>query len=307
MQQFFNNKVLYVICHNCTKTVKIGITVNWNSRSKSLKVGEKTSLLRLYNCPDICSAEKELHDKYRNIRLPGSEYFCFNESELQTFLEETDIAYLNVTDNFSNALIIDKHSWLDISGSVEWSIRDWFRLNQKSWLKDIIEYLWICLVVESKDDPQKIDQYKKFVEEFDKFCATIKTPYYYNDRSKRQLVAEKIWNEITDHYGFAIRKKDFERTNYSKNNCYQLRNDYNLNRIKIVNISGKQPYLNELQIPPIIIQVLFENLADYRLHYYAEHAYNCFSRQDQKIYYWQSYGPLTGNQPCTLFFNETHF
>ena len=297
-----NNKVLYVIRHNCTKTVKIGITVNWDARSKSLKVGEKTSLLRLYNCPDICSAEKELHDKYRDIRLPGSEYFCFDDSGLTSFLKDADTLYANVTEDYETIQIINKHSWLDISGSVEWSISDWFRLNQRSWFRDIVEYLYICLPVASKDDPQKTHQYSKFVNQFDKFSETIEVPYYCKGWSKNQFVAEKIWNEITNHYGFAIRKKDFKWTNHSRSEPYQLHKDYDLNRIKMVNISGQEPFLNGLQISPIVIQILFENLADYRLHYYAERAYNCFTQKDGKIYYWESHGPLKNNQPCILGF-----
>lgn len=302
MKPTIKNEVLYVIRHERTKTVKIGITVNWDTRSKSLKVGQKTSLLRLYNCPDICSAEKELHDKYSHIRLPGSEYFCFDDLELMSFLKETDTAYLNVTDDYENLQTINTHPWLDISGSVEWSISDWFRLNQRSWFKDIVEYLYICLCAASRDDPQKTGQYSEFINEFDKFFQTIEAPYYCNTWTKNQFVAEKIWNEITNHYGFAIRKKDFKWTGHLRSEPYQLHKDYDLNRIKIVNISGQQPSLNGLQISPTVIQVLFENLADYRLHYYAERAYNWFSQKDKKIYYWESHGPLKNNQPCILSF-----
>lgn len=302
MKQIIDNNVLYVIRHDQTRTVKIGITVDWNSRSKSLKVGSKTSLLRLYNCPDICSAEKELHDKYRDIRLPGSEYFCFNEPELLSFFKETDSAYLDVTNDFKNISIINNHPWLDISGSVVWSMNDWFRLNRERWFNDVVEYLYIYLVAASKDDPQKTDQYKKFVTEFDDLFAIVKTPDYWNDRSRKQLVAEKIWHQITDHYGFAIRKKDFKCLNYSTGKIYQLHKNYDVGRIKIVNISGEQPRLNGLEISSNMIQVLFENLADFRLHYYAENAYNCFSREDEKIYYWENHGPLTGNQSSVLLF-----
>jgi hypothetical protein len=302
MKSIINKEVLYVIRHDRTKTVKIGITVNWDARSKSLKLGQKTTLLRLYNCPDICSAEKELHDKYRDIRLPGSEYFYFDDSELISFFKETDNAYTNITNDYKNFQAINKHPWLDISGSVQWSISDWFRLNQKSWFRDIVEYLYICLVVVSEDDPEKADQYNKFINQFDKFCKTIKVPYYYNGWSQSQYVAEKIWDEITNHYGFAIPKKDFKLNRHLRNEPYQLHGDYDLNKIKFVNISGQEPCLNGLQITPIMIQVLFENLADYRLHYYAERAYNCFTRQDGKFYYWESYGPLEGNQPCVLAF-----
>lgn len=68
-------KCLYVIKHNRTGLVKIGVSNNWYERAKALQVGVKTSPLIVVLTDNNVEAEKYLHAHYRDCRLPGSEYF----------------------------------------------------------------------------------------------------------------------------------------------------------------------------------------------------------------------------------------
>jgi len=68
-------KCLYLIKHNSTDLVKIGITKNWYERAKTLQVGVKTSPLAVVLTDTNKEAESALHEHYKDYRLPGSEYF----------------------------------------------------------------------------------------------------------------------------------------------------------------------------------------------------------------------------------------
>ena len=54
---------------------KIGKTVNLQRRMRELKVGSKTKLIESKFVIDANLREKELHNKYKNFRLPQTEYF----------------------------------------------------------------------------------------------------------------------------------------------------------------------------------------------------------------------------------------
>ena len=75
-------KCLYIIKHNSTALVKIGITNNWYERAKALQVGAKTSPLAVVLTDTNKEAESALHEHYRDYRLPGSEYFQLDKQAL---------------------------------------------------------------------------------------------------------------------------------------------------------------------------------------------------------------------------------
>lgn len=68
-------RCLYVIKHNQTGLVKIGVSNNWYERAKALQIGVKTSPLIVVLTDNNSKAEKDLHEQYKEYRLPGSEYF----------------------------------------------------------------------------------------------------------------------------------------------------------------------------------------------------------------------------------------
>jgi len=68
--------ICYLIQHNRSKAIKIGITNDWDRRSRELKVGKTTSLLKKWNTRDYKELERELHRHYEDKRLPQSEWFA---------------------------------------------------------------------------------------------------------------------------------------------------------------------------------------------------------------------------------------
>ena len=54
---------------------KIGITKNMEQRMKQLGVGDTAKLIDDIFVPDAKDREKQLHKKYKDARLPQTEYF----------------------------------------------------------------------------------------------------------------------------------------------------------------------------------------------------------------------------------------
>ena len=58
---------------------KIGITQNLEQRMKALKPDEILKTVQTENYEEL---EKELHKKYKDVRIPQTEYFRLTESQL---------------------------------------------------------------------------------------------------------------------------------------------------------------------------------------------------------------------------------
>ena len=84
------NGYLYVIKDTQTSLTKIGITGNWKSRMKALKVGSKTECRTIVEVSDNREWEKRFHKKYNHWRLVGTEWF-----KLDFRLEEELIQKVN--------------------------------------------------------------------------------------------------------------------------------------------------------------------------------------------------------------------
>jgi len=84
------NGYLYVIKDTQTSLTKIGITGNWKSRMKALKVGSRTECRAIVEISDNREWEKRLHKKYNYWRLVGTEWF-----KLSLDLEEELIQRVN--------------------------------------------------------------------------------------------------------------------------------------------------------------------------------------------------------------------
>ena len=59
---------------------KIGITQNLEQRMKTLKPDE---IVRTYKSEDYEALEKQLHKRYKNVRIPQTEYFRLQEGQLE--------------------------------------------------------------------------------------------------------------------------------------------------------------------------------------------------------------------------------
>lgn len=66
---------VYLIKDIQTGLYKIGITKNMDKRMKQLGVGVTAKLIDDIFVPDARKREKELHKKYKDSRLPQTEYF----------------------------------------------------------------------------------------------------------------------------------------------------------------------------------------------------------------------------------------
>ena len=66
---------VYLIQDNRTGLYKIGITKNMEQRMKQLGVGDTAKLIDDIFVPDAKDREKQLHKKYKDERLPQTEYF----------------------------------------------------------------------------------------------------------------------------------------------------------------------------------------------------------------------------------------
>ena len=73
--------IIYLIRHQGSSTYKIGMTSNWDSRSRALRVGSETRLIKTISCEDYKKWERVLHKIFSADRLPGSEYFQLDPSE----------------------------------------------------------------------------------------------------------------------------------------------------------------------------------------------------------------------------------
>ena len=66
---------VYLIQDIKTGLYKIGITKNMEKRMKQLGVGDTAKLIDDIFVPDARGREKQLHEKYKDARLPQTEYF----------------------------------------------------------------------------------------------------------------------------------------------------------------------------------------------------------------------------------------
>ena len=70
----FNQELVYLIRDDASGLHKIGITTNWDRRSRELGVG-------LVPCDNSKYWEKVLHRYFKDRRLPQSEWFRVTEEE----------------------------------------------------------------------------------------------------------------------------------------------------------------------------------------------------------------------------------
>lgn len=72
---------IYLIRHNKTGLHKIGMTENWSRRSKELKIGAVTTLVKIIECKDARKWEKVLHVMFKHKRIPQSEWFTIEAED----------------------------------------------------------------------------------------------------------------------------------------------------------------------------------------------------------------------------------
>ena len=78
---------LYVLKDKQLGGYKIGISRVIKDRLKALKVGEKATVIGLWESPNYCDLERMLHERYRKTRIPQSEWFALSKDELYDVAE----------------------------------------------------------------------------------------------------------------------------------------------------------------------------------------------------------------------------
>jgi hypothetical protein len=66
---------IYVIQDIHTSLYKIGITADWERRSRELGVGVTAKLVQIKLIKYPRDLEQRAHERYKSLRLPQSEYF----------------------------------------------------------------------------------------------------------------------------------------------------------------------------------------------------------------------------------------
>jgi hypothetical protein len=287
----YNLSVLYFIEHVETKMVKIGITSNWSSRLTALKTGKLTSVIAIFECHDINAAERDMHEKARKYRLPGSEYFFLPKQLLNRLLRECKEAYKDVTQKIALYNYYRASSVLDVTGALNQSAADWLRLNQSTWKKSVIEQVtW------------SMEENGKTVDERLQFVQTIKSVSQNLPQAKREcypdlhlnhLAAYSIWARFSTQIICLIPKKLFikERTRIGVS-C-RPRRTLDLSKDVQIKWSTNEADINGVRVSRQAAESLLGLLFDYRMNQYCTEAYNYLLSPDSFDYYLSAYGPMT--------------
>ena len=84
---------------------KIGITKNFKSRMRQLK--PDNIIAKLY-CSDFKKLERELHTRYKDFRIPQTEYFRLNEyhlKEIKQRISNVEYPIIITLEIFANSLL----------------------------------------------------------------------------------------------------------------------------------------------------------------------------------------------------------
>lgn len=278
---------------------KIGITCQWHSRSKSLKIGEKTQLLGLFQANELAEAEKELHDTYRESRLPGSEYFNLNKKQIKELLLFMTNKYESVEKYYDYYNKVKKSQNLEITRALHWSASDWFRLCKSSWLRSIVQSAENDLYAENCFFSEK--DFGIFRKEIEEAIAKLSDNFRdtYANWFLEWLVAQEIWYELKDNFECWINKNKLKKSCRYDHNHGRYYSKYHYPKPKFEDIDVKFPeFIIHARTGCIItkpaLKVIYGIVCEYRFVEYIERAFECVD--DDFKYYYDSYGPTRKNK-----------
>lgn len=278
---------------------KIGITCQWHSRSKSLKIGEKTQLLGLFQADELAEAEKELHDTFKQFRLPGSEYFNLNKKQIKELLLLMTNKYQNVQKYFDYYSEVKKSKNLEITRALHHSAHDWFRLCRSSWRRSIVKSAANILYAEDCFfDRQNFDVFHKEIKE----SINNLSEYYRDTYANWYLewhVAQDIWYELKDNFECWIDKKSLKKISRYNHIYGRYHSEYQFSSPRFENIDPHFPEFIVYEKTGCIItkptlKVLYSIVCQYRFIEYIERAFEY--ADDNFKYYYNSYGPTKKNK-----------
>ena len=282
--------VLYLIQHKKTKTVKIGITSQWHNRSKVLRIGTDTELLKLFQTCDVKETETELHHKFKKYRLPGSEYFAITHRQIQSLITQLNQQSEDVTDLFNLYDLVNKSSRLEVTGAVRWSGNEWFRLNRERWKRSPLMDAEIVL----HQNPEKfnLNDLKIFEEQLSAVIERLKIVSDFGGPGEEQsIAAHYIWDSITSVSRFFIDKRLYRKHYFAEGARHSLPRSINAQHIE--SLIPDNIFLREtdLKLQSSTINMVFAIAADCRLKEKLERAMDTSAHIKYFENYLENYGP----------------
>lgn len=282
--------VLYLIRHKKTKTVKIGITSQWQNRAKVLRIGSDTELLSLFHTYDVKETESELHHKFKKYRLPGSEYFALNERQVKLVIEELKDNFKDVTDLFNLYDFVNNSSRLEVTRAVRFSGNEWFRLNRERWRQSPLNSAENVI----HKNPEKFNS--KDLEVFeDQLASVIEelkiVSYFGGIGAEQSIAAHNIWHSITNVSRFFIDKRLYRRHCYASSVLHTLPRKISTENIECSIPDNIFLEKTDLKLESSTVNMVFAIVADCSLKEKLESAMDTSTKIEDFEYYLKSYGP----------------
>jgi hypothetical protein len=284
--------VLYFVRHNETGLTKIGITSNWSARSTALKVGKKTKLLGIYECEDALTAEKDLHERARKYRLPGSEYFNLQVNDLKQLLCFAEASYKCAKQKLELFSLHANSKMLDVSQALDWSASDWFRLIKNSWRRSILDDVKNCI-----DEELTLEEFLQFKDEIMPIKASLLKEWQkdlYGEAYGEYLAIKKIWAEFYSQKSCAISKHLF--------NIHRCRSGIKCRPKRKLSFSNDisckwssfDAVINGQKISLDTLGIIYRLVCCYRFEEYCSRAFDALLTPGEFEYYLEHYGPHLG-------------
>lgn len=273
---------LYVVKYKQTNLVKIGISNNWYERAKALQAGIKTTPLAVVLTENNTQAEKELHKKFDAYRLPGSEYFLFDQELLGQVLSEV-FKHGPILSNWRNypsrppcpELTLLEQDFIEVTATIKRQIFRRVRLNYKTKNTCILEYL-------HTEWPEDVVRYF--------------TVYLDIQVQKRKLKSRDTWTkdwalrlDVVEDYLHALFK--YIRVYTHKN--LSVFKDFTLESFTYTTINSCVPI--KYKNLPLLARIIFERTwHSYDLYQDLLSVQNLITGHDKHgfEFYLESYGPL---------------
>jgi hypothetical protein len=281
--------VLYVVEHINSGMTKIGITENWFSRSTALKLNKETKCLGLFSPPELLKAEREMHHKWRNFRLPGSEYFNFSAEQQNALINELTKKYKVEKDTSQIYFEYKSKKTVDVTKSVNASANRWLRLNRTSWHYRMSDFF---INIDSDNNLKESEQICS--EQIIELASIIANPSGVMDSEYRAVwgISQQIFLEDS----FSVAKSLFARHRFyhPERFVYRLKPYVSKDLIGIIrHHPGKRPLLvRNIEIKPQTVDVLLQHWISGYTYELCEKAVTCLMDSNMFGWYLSNYGPI---------------
>lgn len=286
-----NSDVLYLIRHKKSKTIKIGITSQWQSRAKALRVGTDTELLALLQTPDVKETEGKLHHEFKKYRLPGSEYFALSKEQTELITTQLKKELHDVTDLFILYDLVNQSQMLDVTSAINSSAIEWFRLNNERWHRSPV--FDATNVIHDASNKLCDKDYLAFRKQVNDIIDKLKIVSPFGGRGEEESIAtEKIWKSLIPRSQFLIDKSLFKKTIFVNGTEFWLPTDFDFNFIQCVVPDKITLQEGDVELQSSTINMTIAIVADCRAKEKIERAMYTSQKIEMFDYYLKNYGPI---------------